>query len=147
MSGRQGALIYFTSKVDERWMFSWFLDVLLSLRSPDVDATKLTFTITSLSKMIPELERLFTKLNISYKILPLEGNNIKNLKLHHLEFMMEGTVLFLIKGAPLNVHLDSVIKSYRTPVIMLPVSGAVKTNTELMSAIQTLLSDYKEDIK
>ncbi|MEG2262819.1 MAG: hypothetical protein RSC43_00240 [Clostridia bacterium] len=134
MSGekRIGIGVILTSVCDERWLFTWILQLCQALK--EIGTLKnVDFYISSMSKMKDPLLRLFAQLGVSYNLVTLENDDFKNYKLHQLELLLPCTFVIVLEHSQLNEHLDSLIKSYRTKLLIMPQAGASFNNSQIVS--------------
>lgn len=139
MNGKIGIAVLLTKPINSHWLYTWLLQFLLVLKQAG-HLSSFEFHISALSKMQPELVKVFSETNMAYDIVPLAGNSIANRKLHNLELMVNSDLAMVLANTEMDVHLDSVFKSYRTKILAVPLTGTPLEGNALVSLLKEVSS-------
>ncbi len=143
MNGEVKIGIYLSEKHEQRWIYSWLLTVLQSLpqeistyhfclskMSPSFDVLyKFTQALASTPKCVDKPGELFNQYGVS-----------EHLKMHHLKLILESQILILSEGYEMDVYLDSLIKSFKPVVLVMPKSGRAFSNQEMLTMKNNVLN-------
>ncbi len=141
MNGKVKIGIYLSEAHDQRWIYSWMLTVLHSLPQ---EITEYQFCLSKMSpsfgiidkfvralgsepKYVEKAEELFNRYGVS-----------QHLKMHHLRLMLESQVLILSEGYVMDAYLDSLVKSYKPIILVMPKIGQPFSNQEMLAIKNSL---------
>lgn len=139
MSGNKfGVMVYLGVNHGPRWIYTWFIQLIEKFNQSGLTKDLLHFYISMLSPCAPSVVSFCKGLNVSYSCItkpePLIrfGGVSAELKSHHLTTILDSKVLVLSQEFEYDVYLDSLIKTFKPLVLLVPTDGQAYSNAQLV---------------
>lgn len=139
MNGNKfGIMVYLGIDHDPRWLYTWFIQLVQKLNSNNLQKSSMHFYISMLSPCAPTLKSFCEGLGISYstvdkpEVLVRFGGVSAELKSHHLSTILDSKIVVLSQDFQYDDYLDSLIKSFKPLVLVVPTTGQAYTNTQMV---------------
>lgn len=146
MNGNKfGIMVYLGVDHDSRWLYTWLIQLVERLNKSGLHKSAMHFYISMLSPCAPTVVSFCKDLNLSYstiakpEVLTRFGGVASELKTHHLSTMLDSKVIVLSQDFDYDVYLDSLIKSFKPLVLVVPTQGQVYSNAQLMQIKDSLI--------
>lgn len=136
MNGKLGIAIFLAEEHDPRWIYTWVLQTIDAVFKT-LGRNELYFYISKFSPCTKTLIHLIDALGYGYELIERPEQTIsrygvsEHLKTHHLTLLVGAKILILSEGYSMDVYMDSLIKSFKPVVLVMPRTGKSLTNIEL----------------
>lgn len=147
MNGKIGIAIFLAENHDPRWVYSWIMQTIQAVLNTLGRENELHFYISKFSPCTETLTRLIGALGFSFELIEKPEQTIskygvsEHLKTHHLTMLVGAKIVILSEGYQMDVYMDSLIKSFKPVVLVMPTGGHPLSNAELNNLRHSICPD------
>lgn len=131
-------VIYIGETFTDRLIYSEILQLLQKLKLAGIDLVSVNFYTCMLSPCYETIHNLLTKLGLNSQLIKKPSRTVTGdvvhpeLKSHHLELMIDCTILVISKDFLYDVYLDSLVKSFKPVVITFSKEDKLLNNKQMI---------------